>query len=301
VSRVKPAAFEYFAPTSVSEALTLLEEYGDDVKVLAGGQSLVPLMNMRLARPAVIVDINQIASLDYVDGGLDGLRIGALTRQRTLEKSPLCRERAPLLHEATGYIGHAAIRTRGTVGGSIAHADPAAELPAVAVALGAELVVRGHDGERTLRPEEFFVTYLTTALAPSELLIEIRLPAWPSGAGWCFMEISRRHGDFALVGVACVVEMDAEGRCSDARLVLTGVGGTPHVSVVGQDALRGERPSEELFQQVQAVVSADPSLEPDADVHASSLYRKEVAGVMAKRALRVAFERAAASDSSGQG
>jgi aerobic carbon-monoxide dehydrogenase medium subunit len=288
---VKPAQFEYFAPTSVEEAVALLAEQGDDVKILAGGQSLVPLLNMRLARPRVVVDINRVPELTYIRERDGGLAIGAMTRQRAAEASSLCRQRAPLLQEALGYVGHIAIRARGTVGGSVAHADPAGELPAVVTALDAELVVRGPDGERAASADEFFLTYLTTSLGPDELLAEIRLPPRPAGAGWSFMEISRRHGDYALVGVACVVRADRDGRCSDARLVFTGVGGVPFISTVGQDALRGERPSEALFEHVQQVVSADEALDPDADIHASALYRKEVAGVMAKRALRVAFGR----------
>jgi carbon-monoxide dehydrogenase medium subunit len=289
---VKPAQFEYLAPTSVQDAIDALSEGGDDVKVLAGGQSLVPLMNMRLARPRTVVDINRIGELAYIREHDGGLAIGALTRQRAAEKSDLLRERAPLMHEAIGYIGHIAIRTRGTIGGSIAHADPAGELPAVVTALDAELVVRGPGGERTVRPEEFFLTYLTTVLGPDELLTEVRLPAWPAAAGWSFREVSRRHGDYALVGVACTVRLAEDGSCSDARLVLTGVGGAPYVSRAGQDAVRGERPSPALLEHVQEAVSSDEGLEPESDIHASALYRKEVAGVMAKRALAAAIERA---------
>lgn len=289
---MKPAQFEYLAPTSVQDAIDALSEGGDDVKVLAGGQSLVPLMNMRLARPRTVVDINRIGELAYIREHDGGLAIGALTRQRAAEKSDLLRERAPLMHEAIGYIGHIAIRTRGTIGGSIAHADPAGELPAVVTALDAELVVRGPGGERTVRPEEFFLTYLTTVLGPDELLTEVRLPAWPAAAGWSFREVSRRHGDYALVGVACTVRLAEDGSCSDARLVLTGVGGAPYVSRAGQDAVRSERPSPALLEHVQEAVSSDEGLEPESDIHASALYRKEVAGVMAKRALAAAIERA---------
>ena len=291
---MKPAQFEYFAPTTVDETVAMLAERVEDVKLLAGGQSLVPLMNMRLARPAAVVDINGVGELAYVRERDDGgFRIGALTRQSAVERSAPLRKRAPLLHEAVGYIGHIAIRTRGTIGGSIAHADPAGELPAVITALDGELVVRGPGGERTIRADEFFLTYLTTQLGPDELLTEVRLPPWPDAAGWSFMEVSRRHGDYALVGVACVVQVDG-GVCSDARLVFTGVGGTPYVSVVGQDAARGERPDDALYRRVEEAVSSDPGLEPEADIHASALYRKEVAGVMAKRALARAFERATA-------
>jgi aerobic carbon-monoxide dehydrogenase medium subunit len=288
---VKPAQFEYFAPTSTAEAVALLREHGDDGKVLAGGQSLVPLMNMRLARPAVLVDLNRIPELAYIEEDAGGLRMGAMTRQRLAEKSALVRQKAPLLHEAIGYIGHAAIRSRGTVGGSIAHADPAAELPAVMAALGAQLVVQGPTGTRVVSADEFFVTYLTTTLGTDEILTEVRLPAWPAGAGWCFKEISRRHGDFAIVGVACVLQADSDGACTDARLVLTGVGGAPYVSRVGQQVLLGAKLSDELFVRVEEAIANDAALEPDSDIHASAVYRKEVGGVMAKRALRIAHQR----------
>jgi aerobic carbon-monoxide dehydrogenase medium subunit len=290
---MKPAQFEYFAPTPIDEAVALLGEHGDDVKVLAGGQSLVPLMNMRLARPAVLVDLNRIPGLDHIEDDPNGLRIGAMTRQRSAENSDLVRQRAPLLHEAIGYIGHAAIRSRGTVGGSVAHADPAAELPAVVTALDAQLVVQGPAGTRVVSAADFFVTYLTTSLAGDEILTEVRLPPWPVGAGWCFKEISRRHGDFAIVGVACVLQADRDGVCTDARLVLTGVGGTPYVSTVGQQVLLGAKLSDELFVRVEEAIANDDALEPDSDIHASAIYRKEVGGVMAKRALRIAHRRLA--------
>jgi CO/xanthine dehydrogenase FAD-binding subunit len=206
--------------------------------------------------------------------------------------SSLVRERSPLLAEALGLIGHTAIRTRGTVGGSIAHADPAAELPAAVLALDAAMVCRGPDGERVTSAREFFVDYLTTALESHEVLTEIRLPPWTERSGWSFMEVSRRHGDFAMVGVACTVHVDTNGRFDDARLVLVGVGPTPHESVVGRHALIDREPSEALFLEVQRIVSADAELRPEGDIHASATYRREVAGVLAKRALRVAVARA---------
>lgn len=290
---MKPAHFDYFAPTSLDEALGLLAGQ-DDVKVLAGGQSLVPLMNLRLARPRAVVDLNGIDELAYLRQDADGLAIGALTRQRAAERSDLGRRRAPLLVEALGYVGHLAIRARGTIGGAIAHADPAGELPAVVTALGARLVIRGPRGPRVVRPEDFFLTYLTTSLAPDEILTEVRLPAWPDGAGWSFVEVSRRHGDYALVGVACTVQI-RDGVCADARLVFTGVGEAPYSSEAGQDAVLGERMSDALLRHVQDTVTADPRLELDSDVHASAQYRKEVAGVMARRAIEAAFERAASA------
>ena len=224
---MKPPPFEYHAPGSLPEALDLLARLGPDAKVLAGGQSLVPLLNLRLARPAHLVDINNLAELGEIQPLDGGLKIGAMVRQRAAERSDLVRERCPLMAEALPFIGHPQIRNRGTVGGSLAHADPASELPAVAAALDADLVVQSVRGERVLKPEDFFVSFLTTSLEPDELLVELRVPAWPSGAGWAYLEISRRHGDFAMVGVASIVRLAADGSVAEARLAYTGAGGAP--------------------------------------------------------------------------
>jgi CO/xanthine dehydrogenase FAD-binding subunit len=287
---MKPAAFEYHDPHTTDEALALLAEYGDEAKALAGGQSLVPLMNFRLARPARLVDLNLIAELSYLRVELGALCVGAMTRQRELERAPLVAEGWPLLAEATRHIGHAQIRNRGTVGGSLAHADPAAELPAVMAALDAELVIRGRDGARTVQPQEFFLGYLTTALAPDELLVEMRVPALPPRTGWTFLEVSRRHGDFALVGVAAVLTLDADGTIHAARLAFTGAAPTPLRAARAEALLVGERPAEPLFREAGLVASAD--LEPEDDLHASADYRREVGGVLARRALVQAAARA---------
>jgi aerobic carbon-monoxide dehydrogenase medium subunit len=283
---VKPARFAYYDPASVGEVLDLLAQHGDAAKVLAGGQSLVPLMNMRLARPENVVDLNGVPELSYLEEQDGGLRIGAMTRQRQLEKSALVAERWPLLAEATRYIGHSQIRNRGTVGGSLAHADPAAELPAVTAALEAQLVIRGPSGERVVGADDFFLTYLTTCLAPDELLVEIRLPAPPPGSRPAFQEVSRRHGDFALAGAAGLVALDEQGVCRDARIALFGVGPGPYRAREAEDLLKGEKPTEALLQQVG--LKAAENLEPDADIHASAEYRKEVAAVMVRRALLAA-------------
>ena len=198
--------------------------------MLAGGQSLVPLLNFRLVRPAYLVDLNEIAGLDGIRLDDGHLAIGAMTRQRAVETSGLVRQRCPLLAEAMPQIGHVQIRNRGTIGGSLAHADPAAELPAVVAALDGELVLRSARGQRMLKPEQFFVAYLTTAAEPDELLVEVRLPAMPPRTGSAFLEVSRRHGDFALVGVAATVTLDADGVCTGGALALTGVGPTPVVA-----------------------------------------------------------------------
>jgi aerobic carbon-monoxide dehydrogenase medium subunit len=287
---MKPAAFEYHDPRTAEEALALLAQYGDEAKALAGGQSLVPLMNFRLARPARLVDLNLIGELSYLRVERGTLRIGAMTRQRELERASLVAEGWPLLAEATRYIGHAQIRNRGTVGGSLAHADPAAELPAVMAALDAELVIQGRDGTRTVQSEEFFLSYLTTALAPDELLVETRVPALPPRTGWAFVEVSRRHGDFALVGVAALLTLDTDGMIQAARLAFTGAAPTPVRAARAEALLVGERPAEPLFREAGLLASAD--LEPEDDLHASADYRREVGGVLARRALVQAAARA---------
>ncbi|MGH2349922.1 MAG: FAD binding domain-containing protein [bacterium] len=285
---MKPAPFEYAAPDSVDEAIALLGEYGQDGKVLAGGQSLVPLMNFRLARPRVLIDLNRVAGLDYIRRANGAVAIGAMTRQRTVERATEVREHVPLLWEAIRYVGHPQIRNRGTIGGSLAHADPSAELPAVAAAAGATLVTRSPRGERTLPAEEFFVSYLTTAMEPDELLVEIRIPTHDR-AGTAFLEVARRHGDYALAGVAAMVTVRA-GRCEDVRLVFTGVGPVPVRIPEAEAALAGVPPEETAFTEVARIVA--DRLDPDSDIHASAAYRKHVAGVLTGRALALAVSRA---------
>ncbi len=287
---MKPPPFEYHAPESVSEALALLGRLGDDAKVLAGGQSLLPLLNLRLARPAHLVDINGLAEIGHIDASNGGLRIGAMVRQRAAERSSLVHERNPLLAEALPLIGHPQIRNRGTIGGSLAHADPASELPAVAVVLEADLVVRSARGERVLKPEQFFQTFLTTTIEPDELLVEIRLPAWPSNAGWSYQEISRRHGDFALVGVACVLRLNASDGIAEARLAYTGAGGAPIRARDAERALAGQPATPDTY--TAAAEQAAQALDPQSDVHAPAAYRTHVAKVLTRRALSEAAQRA---------
>jgi len=286
---VKPAPFEYHRPRTVEEGTALLAKYGDEAKVLAGGQSLVPLMNMRLARPANLIDINRIESLAYIRDDGRALRIGALTRQRAAERAPLVAERCPLLRDALRLVGHAPIRNRGTIGGSIAHADPAAELTAILVALDGEVTARGPKGTRVIAARDLFVSYLRTSLDPRELLTEVRIPALPAGAGWSWMEIARRHGDFALAGVGVVLAV--RGRTiAEARIGLTGVGPTPVRAAEAERLLVGRSPSEDLWNAAAAAVRA--AVTPDGDIHASAEYRTHVAGVLTQRALREAWERA---------
>jgi carbon-monoxide dehydrogenase medium subunit len=291
---MKPAPFEYVAPGSLDEALAALAARGGDAKVLAGGQSLIPVMNFRLAQPAALVDLNPLTELAYVravDGG--GLLLGAMTRQRQLERDPAVTRSAPLLAEAAGFIAHPQIRNRGTVGGSLAHADPAAELPAVAVALDARLRLRrAGGGERTVAARDFYVGLFATALEPDEILVEIEVPPAPPRTGWCFLETARRHGDYALVGVAARVTLDGSGACREARLVCLSVGDGPVETPRAAALLAGQRPGDDSIAAAAAAVSEE--MDPNGDIHASADFKRHLARVLACRALRRASERAAA-------
>lgn len=286
---MKPPQFEYADPASTGEVIDLLAQHGPDAKILAGGQSFVPLLNFRVARPEMVIDINRVHDLAGLDTSNGGLTVGALTRQQRLLTNEDVRGKWPLLSEATSFIGHRSIRNRGTVGGSLVHADPSAELPAVAIALDAELRVRSKNGERTIAAKDFFVDYLTTAIEPEELLVDITFPAVPERTGSAFMEISRRHGDFAMVAVAALMTIDQRGNASAARLTISGVGAVP-VDVDISGALSGQSPSEDLIRA--AVASGLADLDPVADHHASAEYRKSVAGTLSRRALATAAERA---------
>jgi len=285
---MKPAPFEYFAPVELQEALDLLERYGDEAKILAGGQSLMPLMNLRLARPGLIIDINRLSGLDTITATPEGgLTIGALTRQRALERSKIVQEQNPILAAAMPLIGHFQIRNRGTIGGSLVHADPAAELPAVSLLLGAEFLLRSKSAVRVVPAAEFFLSYLTTAIRPAELLTEIRLPKWPSGEAWAVQEIARRKGDFALIGVALRAELDGEETVQKAVIVMFGVDSKPLRMERAEAVLKGRRISEAFLRELSGVVAEE--LEPDSDIHASAAYRKEVGGVLVRRALESAL------------
>jgi aerobic carbon-monoxide dehydrogenase medium subunit len=285
---MKPAPFMYAAPSTLVEALALLVTHGDKAKLLAGGQSLVPMMNFRLARPEYIIDLNRVAGLDAIIEQDATLVVGAMTRQRSLERSDLIRQRYPLLLEAVQYIGHTAIRNRGTVGGSMAHADPAAELPAVLVAYGGSVRVQGPQGTREIPAAELFLTYFTTTLAADEILTEVRFPRWPEGTGWCFLEESRRHGDFAMVGVAALITLDAERRCTHTAVALTGVDGMPHAVMEATGILVGHVPDEARIAEVARAAAA--GVAPESDIHASAAFRRHLSGVLTRRALHQAVE-----------
>jgi aerobic carbon-monoxide dehydrogenase medium subunit len=280
---------DYEAPESVPEAVELLAEYQDEASVLAGGQSLIPLLALRLAHPAVLIDINGIAELSGVSAADGWVSIGAMTREYAAEESGTVADAVPLLAAALPLIGHEAIRSRGTIGGSLAHADPAAELPAVALALGAEFVVRSQAGERVIPAADWFEGYLTTSRRPDELLVEVRFPAAGRGTGISFQEVARRHGDFAMVGLAASLTI-SDGVISDARLAFAGISDVPVRAAGAEDLLVGERPSAELFDA--AARRATEDIDPPADLHGSSEYRKKVAAVLVRRGLQAAADNA---------
>jgi len=288
---MKPPSFEYAAPNTVAEAVSLLEQHGGEAKILAGGQSLMPLLNMRFARPTALIDLRQVADLDGIREANGGLAIGAMTTKRAVERSALVKSRQPLLHAATLWIAHPQIRNRGTVGGSMAQADPAAEYPAVALALDAEFRAAGPGGERSIPAEDFFVTYLTTALDENEVLTEVRVPALPERTGWSIQEVARRHGDFAMVGAAITVALGGGGRCSDARVVLFGVGPTPLRARAAEQVVTGEAPGEAVFSEAGRKAGEELD-EPLSDVHASAEYRRHLAQVLTRRGLAEAASRA---------
>jgi CO/xanthine dehydrogenase FAD-binding subunit len=293
---MKPAPFEYQAPGSLAAALDLLASRGGDAKLLAGGQSLIPVMNFRLAEPSLLVDINKLTDLDFIRRGPDednhgSLRIGALTRQRRLERDPLVAEAAPLLHEAMPWIAHPQIRNRGTIGGSLAHADPAAELPAVAVALGARFRLQRAGGDRWVEARDFFGGLFTTALEPDEILTEVAIPPLPPRTGWAFLEIARRLGDYAQVGIAALVTLDDSGRCREARLVYLSVGDRPVVAREAARLLAGQEISPEAIAAAADKASRD-EMDPAGDVHATAEFKRHLARVLTGRALRKAAERA---------
>jgi CO/xanthine dehydrogenase FAD-binding subunit len=285
---MKPAKFDYHDPATIDEALGLMAQYGDHARPLAGGQSLVPLMNFRVVRPPHLIDLNGVAALNYLRCEDGALRIGATARQRELERSPEVAKRWPLLREAAGFIGHIQIRNRGTVGGSLAHAFPSAELPVAMVTLDASFILRSTGNQRATRAEGFFISAMTTALQPEELLTEVNVPPLRPNSGWSYQEVSRRHGDFALAGAAALLTLDAWGAIDHARLVLTGA--TPIRASKAEEWLLGQKPSEALFRE--AARRAIDKLEQDSDIHASAEYRRDACAVMAHRALQQAARRA---------
>jgi carbon-monoxide dehydrogenase medium subunit len=286
---VKLPYVEYEAPATVAEAVDLLAEHQDEASVLAGGQSLIPLLALRLARPAVLIDINGLGELSEVSAADGWTAIGAMTREYVAEESAMIAGSVPLLAAALPLIGHEAIRSRGTIGGSLAHGDPAAELPAVARALDAEFVVRSRPGDRVVQAADWFEGYLATARRPDEILVEVRFPTAGPGTGAAFEEVARRHGDFAIVGLAVSLTL-ADGVISDARLAFSGVADVPVRAADAEDLLVGNRPSPELFEE--AARRATAGLDPPADLHGSSEYRKKIAATLVRRGLQAALDNA---------
>ena len=284
---MKPAPFDYVLAGSAQQAVEALARHRDDAKVLAGGQSLVPMLNMRLSRPAVVVDINGAAELDYLRTSDGILAVGALARQRALEG--WAKTWCPLIAEALHWVGHAAIRNRGTVAGSIAHGDPASELPAVLLGLDGVVVARGPGGERVIPAAELYVAPLLTTLQPDELITEVRFTLPRPEAGWGFAEVARRHGDFALVGASALLWRGSDGRVAGARLAFFGVGGTPTRSREAESLLIGHEPTPSRLEEAARAAAA--RLSPDGDLHATAEYRRRVAGVLAKRTLTAALGR----------
>ncbi len=289
---MKPPPFEYYSPTTVEEALDHLAEHGYDAKPLAGGQSLIPMMNFRLAMPAVLVDLNNITDLSFIrpedDGGLS---IGAMTRHQKVEKDALVSERAPLINETMPKIATSQIRSRGTFGGSLAHADPSAELVAVSVALDGEFKVVAKEDERWVPAKDFFLGLFTSVLEPEELLVEIKLPPFPKRTGWSLMEIARRPHDFCLIGVAAVVSLDEKDQCQHAKLVYLSAGDGPVEAQQAAELLKGQELTDEVVLAA-AEKAASEEIDPSSDIHATSEFRRHLAKVLTRRALEEAFTRA---------
>ncbi len=293
---MKPAPFDYYRATTIDEAVSLLAQHGPEARVLAGGQSLLPMMKLRLARPAALIDINRVSELAYVRPVNGSLAFGALARLETLEGVDV-RNRCPLLGEVVADIAHGAIRHRGTVCGSLAHADPAAELPVVALALDAELVARGPAGTRVIPAREFFVTYLTTALAAGEVLVEARFPTPGARVGSAFVELARRPGDFAIVSAAAVLDV-ADGTIRQARIALGAVADRAVRCPDAEHALTGKAGGRDAFESAAALAAAP--LDPPSDVHGSIAYRKHLASVLVRRALTQAWHRATAASAASR-
>jgi aerobic carbon-monoxide dehydrogenase medium subunit len=289
---MKPAPFEYHAPDSMEEALFILHNSAGDAKLLAGGQSLVPAMNFRVVQPSMLIDLNRVPELGYIREENEQLRIGAMTRERHLESDISIIKRTPLLHEAAPHIAHPQIRNRGTIGGSIVNADPAAELPVLMLASQSRLKARNVSGERWIEAKDFFVGMFTTALEPDEILVEIEVPFMPPRTGWSFLEVAPRAGDYAMMGLAALVTLDEAGKCRHARLVYLNAGDGPVDAVQAARLLEGESVSEDLIQSA-ADMASGTEINPFGNIHASVEYQRHLANVLTKRALKIAMQRAA--------
>jgi CO/xanthine dehydrogenase FAD-binding subunit len=288
---MKPAPFRYIATRTVEQALALKAEHGEEARFLAGGQSLVPTLNFRLTQPTLLIDINPLVECAGMrSSGPDQVRIGALTRYRDLERDPETARKLPLVSEALPHIAHPQIRNRGTIGGNLAHADPASEMPAIVLALAGKLLARSQRGERWIAASDFFAGALSTALAPDEMLVEVELPAAGPRSGACFMEVARRRGDFALIGVACTVQVDETGRCVAARIGLCNAGDGPVFAADASASLAGTMIGKPEIEAAAELVQG--AIDPGGSIHASKEFQRHLAGVLTGRALAAASERA---------
>ena len=288
---MKPAPFEYHVPDSLDQALDLMSQFAGAAKILAGGQSLVPAMNFRVAQPGVLIDLNRVIELGFIQEEEEMIRIGAMTRERHLEFDTSIAKRVPLLTEATPFIAHPQIRNRGTIGGSIVNADPAAELPVLMLALDARLKAKNTAGERWINAQEFFTGMFSTALEPDEILVEIELPFMPPQTGWSFMEVAPRAGDYAMMGVAALVTLDDSGKCKRAKLVYLNAGEGPLDAREAAQLLETESPSDQLIESAAALAS-EREIYPFGNMHASADFQRHLANVLTKKALKQAFQRA---------
>lgn len=287
---MKPAPFEYHAPTSLEEALGLMNQHADEAKLLAGGQSLVPAMNFRVVQPSLLIDLNRVQGLSHIRADGNVLRVGAMARERQLEFDTLIETRTPLLHEAVPFIAHPQIRNRGTIGGSIVNADPAAELPVLMLALDARLKAQNTSGERWIDAQDFFAGMFTTALEPNEILVEIELPFMPPHTGWSFMEVAPRTGDYALMGVAALVTLDENGKCVRAKLVYLNAGDGPVDAKEAAQSLEGETLNDARIQAAASMAS-EKEISPFGNVHTSPEFQRHLAKVLTIRALKQATQR----------
>lgn len=286
---MKPPEFDYLAARTLDEAIAQLVKHDGDAKILAGGQSLTPMLNFRLLHPKMLVDINRIPGLEGIQAQKGGLKIGALTRHRAIEMSREVAERQPVLAAAAKQVGHLAIRNRGTFGGSIAHNDPAAEFPMIAMLLDATVKVKGPGGVRSITAKELFVSYLSTSLRDGEILTEVEIPDLPANTGWGFEELSRRLGDFAIAAVCATVTVKDQ-KCTGARIAMAGVGPTPIRSAAAESKLQGQKLTEDVIKAAAEAASGDS--DPNNDVHASADFRRHLVGVLTGRALKSAWQRA---------
>ena len=288
---MKPAPFEYYAPDSIEQAVDLFSQHNGDAKILAGGQSLVPAMNFRVVQPGVLIDLNRVAELSYIREEGNVIRVGSMARERHLEFDSSVEKRTPLLHEAVPFIAHPQIRNRGTIGGSIVHSDPAAELPVLMLALNARLKARNKTGERWIDAQDFFVGMFTTALEADEILVEIELPFMPAHTGWSFMEVAPRAGDYAMMGVAALVTLDESGNCSHAKLVYLNAGEGPIDAKEAAKQLQGESLNDTLIAEA-AVTASEKEINPFGNMHASADFQRHLAKVLTKKTLKQAEQRA---------